>query len=286
VEHDHPDLFPTAEAFEEAFRDFADRLQPDGTLIACLDDKGSARLLNYANSQGKQTVSYAHSHSEANYLAQDLHPEPKGFSFTITKAGKKLAKLSLQVPGQHNVQNALGALVVADLLGLSLDEASMALADFRGTGRRFEERGEAWKVVVIDDYAHHPTEVSSTLAAARSRYPGRRILAVWQPHTYSRTVTLLDDFGTAFTAADQVLVTDVYPARESQPPDFDMELVVSSIKHPGVHYTPSLSDARNLLLQKIQPGDVLVVMSAGDAIHISAEIFMDLQRKEQDHAEG
>ncbi len=136
-----------------------------------------------------------------------------GFTFCASVLGNP-ATVELQVPGKHNVANALAALAVAQLLGLPLHEAAQALGKFTGTGRRFEVRGEVAGVTVIDDYAHHPTEIKATLAAARSRYPGRRVWAVWQPHTYSRTRSLMDDFINSFEDADEVIVTEIYAARE------------------------------------------------------------------------
>ncbi len=285
VEHDHPDLFPTPADFEAAFRHFADRLQPGGTLIVCADDLGAAKLAAYAKQQGKEVFTYAHSHKDADYQITNLNPESgKGFSFTAMRGPQELAHVTLQVPGVHNALNALGALAVADKLGLNLSEAAMALGDFRGTARRFEMRGEASGVLIVDDYAHHPTEIRSTLAAARARYPGRRIWALWQPHTYSRTVTLQNDFAAAFKDADRVLVTGVYAAREQRPAGFDMDAVVKTIQHPNARYVPDFATAKGLLLAELGQGEVLIIMSAGDAITLSADVFAALKRKEQNHA--
>ena len=225
VEHDHPDLFPTPEDFQAAFCQFVDRLQPQGTLLACTDNLGATQLADYAKEQGRKTRTYAHSHM-ADYQAKNLHSlTEKGFTFTAEHGGHPVAEVKLQVPGEHNVMNALGALAVADLLGLSLTEAALALGDFRGTSRRFDVRGEADGVLIVDDYAHHPTEIRSVLAAARTRYPQRNIWALWQPHTYSRTLTLQSDFVQSFGDADQVLVTEVYAAREQAPDGFDLAAV-------------------------------------------------------------
>jgi len=285
VEHDHPDLFPTPADFEDAFRRFADRLQPGGKLIACADDPGAAKLAAYVKSKGMKVVAYAHSHKNADYQINNLNPETgSGFSFTAMHGAQKLADLKLQVPGAHNALNALGALAVADQLGLNLGEAAMALADFRGTGRRFEVRGEAAGVLIIDDYAHHPTEIRSTLAAARSRYPERRIWALWQPHTFSRTLTLQQDFAAAFKDADCVLVTDVYAAREQKPAGFEMEAVVKTIQHLNARFVPNFAAAKELLLAELGQGDALIIMSAGDAINLSADLFSELKQKEQNHA--
>ncbi|MEX1143320.1 MAG: UDP-N-acetylmuramate--L-alanine ligase [Anaerolineales bacterium] len=285
VEHDHPDMFPTAGSFSQAFRDFVDRLQPEGILLACSDDPGARELLVYGKSHGKATYSYSHSHKDADYLATDLNPiAEKGFSFVALRGGKPLGEVHLQVPGLHNVSNALGALALADLLSLPLAEATLALSDFRGTARRFEIRGEARGVLIVNDYAHHPTEIRSTLAAARARYPGRRLWAVWQPHTYSRTRTLWGDFAAAFTAADRVLVTGVYAAREEAPTGFKMGSYVESMEHPAAHYVNGLDAAGNYLISELQAGDVAIVMSAGDAINLSERVFNALNQKESPHA--
>lgn len=282
VEHDHPDLFPTPRDFQSAFEQFVDRLQPDGILITNRDDAGSSTLLNYAEGHGKAVRSYAHSHPRSDYSTAHLEPTDKGFSFAAMRGNEKLADVKLQVPGLHNAANALAALVVADVLGLSLPEAAMALGDFRGTSRRFDVRGEAGGVLVVDDYAHHPTEIRSTLAAAKARYPQRRIVAVWQPHTFSRTRILQADFSASFADVDRVLVTDVYAAREKQPADFDLGAMVSSIK--GAVLAKDLDSAQDLLMKELKAGDVLIVMSAGDAIALSERVYQALKQQEEKHA--
>jgi UDP-N-acetylmuramate--alanine ligase len=193
-----------------------------------------------------------------------------------------MGEVHLQVPGLHNALNALGALAVADQLGLNLDEAAMALSDFRGTGRRFDVRGEVGGVLVVDDYAHHPTEIRHTLAAAKARYPGCRIVAVWQPHTYSRTQTLQREFAASFADADMVLVTEIYAAREQRPAGFDSAAFVATI--PGAQFAADFAAAKRILHTELRSGDVLIVMSAGDAINLSAELFQELQSKENNHA--
>jgi UDP-N-acetylmuramate--alanine ligase len=183
--------------------------------------------------------------------------------------------VELQVPGKHNVSNALAALTVAKLLNLPLAEAALALGQFIGTGRRFEVRGEAGGVVVVDDYAHHPTEIRATLAAARIRYPGRRIWAVWQPHTYSRTQMLFDDFVHSFSDADEIIVTEVYAAREPKQ-GFSSRQIVDAMLRPA-HFIAGLSDVSNFLTSHLRPGDALLVLSAGDADQVSAEVLAHLK---------
>jgi UDP-N-acetylmuramate--alanine ligase len=181
------------------------------------------------------------------------------------------------VPGIHNVRNALAALCVAHWLGLSLNAAAVAMAEYKGSGRRFEILGEAWGVIVVDDYAHHPTEIRATLAAARSRYPDRKIWAVWQPHTYSRTRTMFNEFAASFIDADFVVVTEVYAAREPVPADFSSRLVVAAMQHPAVIYLADFSQAVTFLLLNLRPKAVLLVFSAGDADQISAQVLAELK---------
>jgi UDP-N-acetylmuramate--alanine ligase len=212
-------------------------------------------------------------------LARNLNPNTRGgFDFEAVSnlfPETESIPVSMQVPGRHNVQNALAAISVAALLGLPPKKAAEALGEFRGTGRRFEVLGEANGVTVINDYGHHPTEIKATLAAARARYPGRRLWAVWQPHTYSRTQTLFEHFVSAFNDADEVLVTEVYASREAKQ-DFTSAMIVSSMRHPSAHFTAELKDTTKYLLEHLHPGDVLIVLSAGDADQVSADVLAGL----------
>lgn len=282
LEHDHPDFFPTPESYNEAFLRFVQRLEPDGVLLVCANDKGASWLGKNHSRTDIQCLTYGTS-TDADYQAVDLTPNSKGgYDFNAMFRGESLAKVSLQVPGEHNALNALAALAVAHAQNLSLDQVAGALADFEGTGRRFEVLGEAHQIIVVDDYAHHPTEVRATLAAARARYPGRRLWAVWQPHTFSRTITLLDEFVAALALADRVVVTEVYAAREHGQ-GFSSAAVVEAMTHPAAYFAPTLPDATEYLLAQLQPGDVLLVLSAGDADQISAAVYAELRSVEDGH---
>lgn len=278
VEHDHPDCFPTPEDFFQAFREFVGKIPADGTLIACADDPQAAALLHAPKQPGPQRIPYGLSESALARGCNLVSQPGAGFQFDVFFNGRFQTLVTLQVPGQHNVLNALAALSVAYVLGLPLPEAARALGDYRGAGRRFEVRGEANGVLVIDDYAHHPTEIRATLAAARARYPHRTLWAVWQPHTYSRTQTLAAEFAAAFGDADHVLVTGVYAARETAPDGFSLQPLLHAIPHPDVHHFPTLEETTPYLLAHLHSGDVLLVMSAGDADQISQTIL------EQTHA--
>jgi UDP-N-acetylmuramate--alanine ligase len=280
IEHDHPDCYPTLADFQAAFEEFMVHLPGDGTLVACAEDPGAYDLMDKAEKLGKAVIPYGlrptmEGGKNLDVFASVLSPNEKGgFTFSASVLGNS-ATIELQVPGKHNVRNALGALTVTQLLDLPLADAARILGQFTGTGRRFEVRGEEAGVVVIDDYAHHPTEIRATLAAARSRYPSRRIWAVWQPHTYSRTQALFGEFTSAFNDADEVIVTEIYAAREPKQ-DYSSKQLVDAMSRPA-HFIATLTDVSNYLLDKLRPGDALLVLSAGDADQVSTEVLAHLK---------
>jgi UDP-N-acetylmuramate--alanine ligase len=242
-------------------------------------------LIPYARREGRNVISYGMQGDmtiNTPYWMQAREAAPNergGYDFTATTnmAGKTSAsvKVSLQIPGEHNVRNALAVLAIIGVLGLSRKKAAQALSEFTGTGRRFELRGEVNGIRIIDDYAHHPTEIRATLSGARARFPEARIWEVWQPHTYSRTRTLFLDFARAFKDADQVIVTEVYAAREPKQ-DFTSAEVVSAMPHLSAHYIKTLPEVTEYLLQNLQPGDVVLVLSAGDADEVSTNVLKGL----------
>jgi UDP-N-acetylmuramate--alanine ligase len=182
------------------------------------------------------------------------------------------------------VRNALAALGAGIAVGLSINEMAAALKEFRGTRRRFEIRGEAAGVTVIDDYGHHPTEIKATLAAARTRYPGRDIWAIWQPHTYSRTQTLFDAFTSAFGDATHIVVTEIYASRENPPGGgYSSRKIVEALQPADADYAATLDEAADLLVKRLKRGDVMIVFSAGDADQISTKVLEVLKTKEQAH---
>jgi len=275
VEHDHPDIFPTPRSFDEAFEGFVKNLKRDGTLVLCGEDQGALRLKDQL-SAGQRLVTYGLEGSVWDYCAEGLKVNPNaGTDFVIKckRDGQESSvPVSLQVPGKHNILNAVAAFVVADGLGLDRMEISRVLSKFQGSERRFDIRGEYQGVLIVDDYAHHPTEIKKTLQAARDAYPSRRIWAVWQPHTYSRTTTLFGGFCAAFRKADRVVVLDVFPARENKPEDFKISDLVAAIQHDSVQHIPGIKEAVELLKTELQPADLLLVFTAGDAIEINNHI--------------
>jgi UDP-N-acetylmuramate--alanine ligase len=286
IEHDHPDCYPTFEDMYSAFQSFVTLLPQDGTLVACIDDPAASAIMNDARRDGRSVLAYglqgeATLNSPQWMLARNLQPNTRGgFNFDAISnlfPETQSIRVSLQVPGRHNVQNCLAALGVSSLLGLPPKKAAEALGEFRGTGRRFEVVGEVNDITIVNDYGHHPTEIKATLAAARARYPERRLWAVWQPHTYSRTQTLFEHFVAAFPDADEVIVTEVYASREA-PQDFTSASIVSSMRHPSAHFIAKLDDTTKYLLENLRPGDVVIVFSAGDADQVSADVLAGLKK--------
>ena len=284
LEHDHPDCYPTLGDMVSAFESFIKLLPPNGTLIACVDDAGASALINNARHVGQGVVTYGLDGQQAQNAQRWIEGRKinanrfGGFDFEAVSNVDKMetAFVSLQIPGEHNVRNALAALAVIAVLGMSIKEAGNTLAKFRGTGRRFEVKGEKNGITVIDDYAHHPTEIKATLAAARVRYPMRRIWALWQPHTYSRTQTLAQEFIGAFGDADEVVVTEIFAAREPQQ-NFSSVGLVNSMQHPSARFISSLEEATSYLLEHLHTNDVLLVLSAGNADQVSANVLAGLK---------
>ena len=286
LEHDHPDIYPTAEIFREAFIEFIELIPKNGVLIACGDDEGAAEMLTVARGMNIDTISYGFKNqlsvsSNQWIIAEDLTPNSQGgYDCTCTlhniqtcqPSNIQTFKLSLEVPGKHNVLNALAVMSVIHQLGLSLEDAAKALGQFTGTGRRFDLLALVNGIAIYDDYAHHPTEIRATLEAARARHPESRIWAVWQPHTYSRTRLLFDEFTQAFGDADKVIVTEVYRSREPKE-NFSSAQVVGAMNHPSAKFIAELNDVSDYLLENLAENDVLLVLSAGDANEINKTIL-------------
>jgi UDP-N-acetylmuramate--alanine ligase len=248
-------------------------------------------LIAEISGKGVQVVTYGTGKVGTHYTAENIVVNSiGGFSCDVKtsiagKPAQDLVSIKLRIPGRHNILNALAALAVSHIIGLSLEKAAAALNDFNGTGRRFEIRGEADGIMVVDDYAHHPTEIKAVLSAARMRYPHREIWVVWQPHTYSRTRVLAHEFIHAFGDADHVVVTEIFPSRESQPADgYSASQVVNKMEHSDVIFIPELSQVILYLLAHIRRNDVLLVLSAGDADQISTNVLTALKEREKNHA--
>jgi len=250
VDHDHHSTYASIDEVEDVFRQFVAALPPDGLLVTGPDAR--ARAVAEAASCPVRMVGDA----------DGAWGRVQGTELVLAD-GRALA-LDIAAPGAHNRANAACAIALADWCGVDPADAIARIAPFTGVGRRFERKGTAAGVQVVDDYAHHPAEVTATLRAARDQHPGR-VVAVFQPHLYSRTRELADQFGKALSAADVVVVTDVYGAREDPEPGVDGQLVLRSVRGPGeMLYVPLLSDVPAVIVPDLREGDLVLTMGAGD----------------------
>lgn len=263
VEPDHMEIYGGVDALDDAFAEFLAPVPDDGLIAVCVDDAGSGRVARRLS--GERVVTYSVG-GEARLVADRLEAGPDGTRFHASLDGRSLGEFRLAVPGKHNVRNALATLAVALHAGAELDAVRRGLASFGGVERRFQRLGEAGDVVVVDDYAHHPTEVAATLAATRERFGARRLVAVFQPHLFSRTRDLWREFGRELARADAVWVTDVYPAREEPIEGVTGKLVADAAREAGgqVVYREEVEGIESELTDWLRAGDVCVLMGAGD----------------------
>ncbi len=275
MDWDHPDCFPTPAAYEDAFRQFISQLKSgDGRIIACSDDAAIRRLL--ATVAGELEMDLYGTREPATWRIGNIDINPQQNSYVLQPPHGPALSVNLQVPGLHNIYNSAAAIIAASQHGVALHAAAEALASFRGAQRRFEIKGEVNDIIVVDDYAHHPREIRTTLSAARARYPDRSIWAVYQPHTYSRTKALLDQFDTAFSTADHLLVTDIYAARETFDPDINAAQVVAASRHPQAMASGDLEQTLQHLLHHVQPHSLIVILSAGSASQLGPRLLQQL----------
>nr|WP_291883687.1 UDP-N-acetylmuramate--L-alanine ligase [Cellulomonas sp.] len=281
VEPDHLDHYGSTEAFEDAFVAFAGRVRPGGLLVACADDEGAARLVHRVRddlaTRDVEVVTYGTS-ADADVRVGALRSSGDGWLVPL-EASDASVEVSLAVPGEHNALNAAAAWVAARRLGVDADDAATALGGFRGTGRRFEHRGTVAGVRVVDDYAHHPTEVAALLRAARSVVGDGRVLVLFQPHLYSRTRTFAAEFGRALDLADVVVVTDVYAAREDPDPTVTGGLLVEHVPTPGkAVFVADREAAARAVAEAARPGDLLLTVGAGDVTALAPVVLDELGR--------
>jgi UDP-N-acetylmuramate--alanine ligase len=278
LEADHLDIYGSLSAIEDAFLQFVDAVPAGGLIAGCADDHGAGRLLARVGGTGREVLSYGLG-AGAVLRAEQVRSAGGETRFAVRERGEVLGEARLRVPGEHNVRNALAAVAVARHLGAEWGAIAEGLASFAGVDRRFERVGEAGGVLLVDDYAHHPTEVDATLRAARSAYPGRRIVAVFQPHLYSRTRDFAAEFGRALAHADRVFVADVYAAREKPLPGVTGEMVADAARAAGaqVRYLPERDAVAAGVVEALEPGDVCLTLGAGN-LDAAAREMLDLLR--------
>ena len=261
-----------------AFHQFAHLVARGGRLIICSDDPVALSVPEETDLKGIEIESYGL--NSGDWQAADLRlNQLGGTDFLVMKDGVVTGLVRLRVPGEHNVQNALAAIVVTSRLGVEFNVIRNSLAAFGGVGRRFQLLGEEAGVTVIDDYAHHPTEIRATLSAARQRYPGRRLWAVWQPHTFSRTKRMLDKFATSFYEADRVVVLDIYNSRETDTLGISAAMILDKLQHDDAHYEGGTEAAATYILDRLRPGDVIMTLTAGDGNLVGKTILSEVQNR-------
>jgi UDP-N-acetylmuramate--alanine ligase len=263
IEPDHLDRHGCVEKICESFEAFMGLVPPEGFLVVCAD---SERLMDVARRVGHSLTTYGLS-PEAEVSAAEVRLEGCNSSFDLRLGGRSAGPVLLQVPGRHNIQNALGAIAASLKAEMGLEMIKAALGEFSGARRRFDLLGEVRGALVVDDYAHHPTEIVATLRAAREGF-GRRIIAVFQPHLFSRTRLLLNDFAGAFREADEVIITDIYAAREAGQGGIDGHELYERVREeePGksVEYVANKDDIVPLIAERVGPGDMVLTLGAGD----------------------
>jgi UDP-N-acetylmuramate--alanine ligase len=273
LEADHLDTYGSLRAVEDAFADFVSRVPERGMVIGCADDRGVGRLLPRLSLKPDQVLTYG---TAAGSMLRIEGVQASGHTtrFELRLHGKRLGQVRLRVPGMHNVRNATAAAAVAHRLGAEWSAVAEGLAEYSGVERRFEEIGEIRGMRVIDDYAHHPTEVAATLQAARAGFPGTRLIAVFQPHLYSRTRDFSGEFGRALALADRVFVTDVYAAREAPLPGVTGELVAEAARRAGaaVSYLAERDEVPGAVAAELRPNDLCLTLGAGDLNLAAKEI--------------
>ncbi len=273
IEHDHPDIFPTATTYLDAFAQFACQTREGGTMIMNADDPKSVTIV--AHTMAPQTVQTVGTSPTADWqVACDAG------AVVLTHSGNSIGPVTLTIAGAHNALNAAMAVAACAAIGVDAGETLRTVAAYRGVGRRFEVVGEGAGVTVVDDYAHHPTEVRATLAAARTRYPRRRIVAVFQPHTFSRTVLYAAEFAAALSDADVAFVTDIYAARERDPGTIHARDIAAAIAAGRGVYSGDLAATVARLVSEVQPGDVVLTLGAGDSTTVGPDVLRMLRSRE------
>lgn len=271
IEEDHLDFFRDLEDIRHSFRKFAQLIPDDGLLIINSDIERyeeitrdlSCRVITFGSSE------------ESDYRACDISYDTLArASFELVNAGKKGPVFHLGVPGEHNVSNALAAIALSDALHIPAEAIQKGLLAFTGTDRRFQYKGEKNGFTIIDDYAHHPTEIRATLEAA-AHYPHREIWCVFQPHTYTRTKSFLKDFAQALSLADHVVLADIYAARETDTLGISSQTLADELEKLGtdVHYFPSFEEIETFLLKNCFHGDLCITMGAGDVVNIGENLL-------------
>jgi UDP-N-acetylmuramate--alanine ligase len=281
LDHEHMESYGSWENLQQAFVDFANKVPFYGAVVACIDDRGVRELLPRFT---RRVITYGLDGSAATLLGMHMRLEAFGSTCEVLQQGAeggrtKVGMLHLRVPGRHNLLNALGAVAVGLEAGVPFDRIAAALDEFRGADRRFQRRGEEQGVMVVDDYGHHPTEIAAVIAAARAGID-RRVVVVFQPHRYSRTNQLLREFGDALSAADEVVLTDIYGAGEDPIEGVTIERVADAVRDAGrcpVHVVKNLQAVPAMVAGIVRTGDLVITLGAGSIGTVGDRILDELR---------
>ena len=271
VEADHLDFFKDIDDIRHSFKLFAEKLPEDGLLVINKDIKHSEY---FTQALKCRVVTFGHEKDAdytANFISYDKFAHP---SYTLFYKGEELAQVELGVTGEHNIYNSLAVVAVARSLDIPMETILRGLKRFTGTDRRFQKKGSVNGFTIIDDYAHHPQEIAATIEAAK-KYPHRKLWIVFQPHTYSRTAALLDDFAGALSQADEIVLADIYAAREKNTIGISSDDLRKHMleQNTNVYYIPKFEDIEDFLLQHVEEGDVLITMGAGDIYKVGDDLL-------------
>jgi UDP-N-acetylmuramate--alanine ligase len=273
VDYDHPDIFPDQETYDSAFVQFASGIRPGGTLVVAGDDPGVGRIIaRLRDLPGVALQTFGERESVDWRLTSDSSRS------TVVSPASDVISLDLQVPGRHNARNATAAIAALVALGQSALDAAAAVATFTGVGRRFDYKGEAAGVVVVDDYAHHPTEIRAVLRAAHDRYPDRRIVAAFQPHTFSRTKALMQEFASSFADADVPVILEIYPSRETDDLGISSADLIAAMPSGAVAGGTPVH-AVDLLTELARPNDLMLTIGAGDITGVGPKVLERLRSR-------
>src|ERR1043165_8136741 len=270
IEADHLDIYKDLADIRGAFAQFARGAR---TIVLCGEDSGASTLPTPSSTE---VIRYGIDSGDARLVASNIRNSERGTTFDVVYDGERLGSVTLQVPGRHNILNSLAAIASGIALGTTVEAMAPGLAAFGGVERRFQRLGEARGVSVIDDYAHHPTEIAATLAAARSTFPGRRIIAAFQPHLYTRTRDFSTEFGAALSAADVIYLTEIYPAREQPIAGVDAGLIERAIGKGKLAWRGERSALADALATTTRTGDVVITIGAGDITKTGPELLKRL----------
>lgn len=271
IEADHLDFFKDIDDIRHSFRLFAEKLPKEGLLVINSDIERYQEITQGLECRIITVGQKASNDFSAAHITYDKYARD---TFDLLIHGKKAATITLGVPGEHNVYNALAAIAVCMDLGIDMECIKAGLEEFTGIERRFEKKGEIGGIVIIDDYAHHPREITATLKTARN-YPHNKIWCVFQPHTYTRTKAFLDEFAESLAAADEVILADIYPARETDTLGISSRDIAQRIEALGtkVHYFSSFEEIEKFILKKCMHGDLLITMGAGDIVKVGENLL-------------